>query len=736
MEADEENNENNGVVTEEEDKTTAVENHDDDDEDDEVADSVDGSIRTARSQTSSVKEAGDVEKTDDDEDVNSCDDGEATMPKSISPKKIKRRSKGSDLPQHLRYQFTKSSRFFQRHRLVMVKPIKILKKHEANLMKKGRDFQIEEMLANGLDIDARYQGGSNESGLMLALSTNNQSVIDVLINNDANVRSKDDNGKTVLMYAVAGTDTGTVKRILSRGAKSLLNKKDKEGKTALMYAAMNDKTDNAELLLRKGARVEDFDNSGMTALTHAVSKGHFELVKYLVLFRSANVNGAYSTVSGPTPMMMAANTTNLKMVEFFLENPNVKLHDTDINGMTVGMYACIGGNVKILEKLEIRGCQFDQDITDSTGMNCLMHASRNGSMDAIRWLVEHCNFKDDNVDSLSMTALMHACTGGHVEAVKYLIEHASSNLSLKDTIGMTGFLAAASEGHVPVMDTLFEMDNTVLQSSDHSGRNAAIHAAMAGHLPVLQWLTSHGVDFNKQIDVNATIPLMYAARHGQIDIVRYLLASCTNVNVKDINGLTALMHCCSNPETAIEIADILLNNGADVSLVDNLGMTVLMHAVARKCDTKFVKILIAKGCRIQHSDLTKKTVIMLAAENGDANCIKAILDASSNKTVDTSAMDRHRRNALIFAAKLGHVEAVETLIDYGLSEKNSIDCDGYTALMHAAAQGHKDIVKALLHRAVDIKQRDAGGKTATKIARDRGNLNIYWLIKRQSMLSS
>jgi ankyrin repeat protein len=63
------------------------------------------------------------------------------------------------------------------------------------------------------------------------------------------------------------------------------------------------------------------------------------------------------------------------------------------------------------------------------------------------------------------------------------------------------------------------------------------------------------------------------------------------------------------------------------------------------------------------------------------------------------------------AARGGHVEVIEVLLDFGVDVDQLEETDS-TALMYAAAQGHADAAAVLLERGADATIRYRGGQTA------------------------
>ena len=117
-----------------------------------------------------------------------------------------------------------------------------------------------------------------------------------------------------------------------------------------------------------------------------------------------------------------------------------------------------------------------------------------------------------------------------------------------------------------------------------------------------------------------------------------------------------------------------------------------------------------------------QTDLMGAAYYGDAEEIALILALPC----DIDAQDHHGFTALMFAAMMGHTEAVQCLIEHGAALELLSPSDRYTALMHAVRGGHTATVKALLQAKADpdVHQNDSTFDTPLTLAASCGFLPI------------
>ncbi len=156
-----------------------------------------------------------------------------------------------------------------------------------------------------------------------------------------------------------------------------------------------------------------------------------------------------------------------------------------------------------------------------TGQTALLHASRNGDVDAVQLLLEHT--VDLNYQCRGKSALYMAVTQGHDELAKLL--KAAGADGDPDEIQKTnnliraackGFELRIGEGYPPYPGTVRDTKNapTIIESIESGG------------------------DVNA-VDPEGYTPLMYAANLGLIENVKTLLAKGADPSRKSIHGDTA-----------------------------------------------------------------------------------------------------------------------------------------------------------------------------------------------------
>lgn len=137
-------------------------------------------------------------------------------------------------------------------------------------------------------------------------------------------------------------------------------------------------------------------------------------------------------------------------------------------------------------------------------------------------------------------------------------------------------------------------------------------------------------------------------------------------------------------------------------------------------DMNTVRQAIEGGMDVNKSDDQQRTALMLAAFNGHTPIVKLLLDEDA----DLGHRDAMGRTPLMFAATADNGETVRLLIDAGAEVNRADTNEGFTALMHAAAEGQLKVVQILLKHRADPAIQDVDGDTAFDFATRNGHTEI------------
>ena len=136
---------------------------------------------------------------------------------------------------------------------------------------KGDEDKVKELLSNGANVDAIYEGG--ETPLLIAAGEGHTEVCKILLSWGAKVNTRDDDGFTPLVVAADQCHVEVCEILLARGARVDL-KCGRNDMTPFLRAVCMGDIDICRLLMETGKiDIEDTDSNGATALNIASIEG-------------------------------------------------------------------------------------------------------------------------------------------------------------------------------------------------------------------------------------------------------------------------------------------------------------------------------------------------------------------------------------------------------------------------------------------------------------------------------
>jgi hypothetical protein len=124
------------------------------------------------------------------------------------------------------------------------------------------------------------------------------------------------------------------------------------------------------------------------------------------------------------------------------------------------------------------------------------------------------------------------------------------------------------------------------------GQTQLHHCAKNGRTTSVKRLLSiRNINVNVKDDVHGSTPLHYAAVNGHVEIARLLLQNGADVNVKSDDGFTPLHDAAFNGH--VDILHLLVENGADLEAQDSDGWRALHEAVCN-VHLPFIQELISR----------------------------------------------------------------------------------------------------------------------------------------------
>lgn len=212
-------------------------------------------------------------------------------------------------------------------------------------------------------------------------------------------------------------------------------------------------------------------------------------------------------------------------------------------------------------------------------------------------------------------------------------------------------------------------------------------------------------------DVRGQDAMMFVAASsgkGTTECLKFLVQSESDLEAKDENGWTPILHACRNnrPETV----KFLLDSNASIKARANDGKTCLMLATMEGADS-LVMTLVKSQAQVDKKDEGGWSVLFYACRDGRKDLVRWLLDHSANareKAKDGST-------PLMVAGQDGNVKIGRMLVKKGASI-NAKKISGDTALMMCLKERNEEYAKWLLEDCAEVGAKNQENITAIDIA--------------------
>jgi ankyrin repeat protein len=335
-----------------------------------------------------------------------------------------------------------------------------------------------------------------------------------------------------------------------------------------------------------------------------------------------------------------------------------------------------------------------------------------------------------------------AAMNGDVEAVRALLQE-GADVNAPQGDGMTALHWAAEAGSVEMVGMLLYAGANVEGVTRLGGYTPLHLASKAGKDRVVARLLEAGADPSAYTTTGEVTPLHFAAASGSASTVEALLDHGADVNVTEsVRGQTPLMLAAGRNRVAV--VQLLLDKDADPSILTYVVDIPALQRADREASGRRNRVLetfkeeqAPEGLGWR-PDSRQVQAAVQAAWTGEAPEVTDDDPPEDDGSYTVAVGDPEVRprsfaenvggqggfTALIHAAREGHVESAIALLDAGADIDQSSGGDRSSPLLIATINGHFDLAMLLIERGADPNLASDAGAAPLFAA-----LNVYWAPK-------
>lgn len=426
--------------------------------------------------------------------------------------------------------------------------------------------------------------------------------------NDGNQALSEGKFREAIQYYQQAIQNGAEESVLSSNIEECSEKlrmeiEERAKKADIWKAVENDDVDLIEFYIEQGADINQTDDSpDQKTLLHIAAEHDSYKTVELLLQKGAYVDtitkefddenpfsaGGYSE----TALITAVNRRSINVAKLLIEY-GADIEATDNLDFTPILMAAFRADFEMLKFLLEKGANII--VHDKYGHSLLREA-----------VADHTGQNRENID-----------------IVRLLVEHGVE-------IDEDSISHAVENNYLKILDLLLR------NCSDNSLLSRALRRAILGkRLDLVKLLIRFGADVKGEEGTET--PLMLAVRTTK-EIVRLLLENGADPNSgRDSSGETALHNLAHyNDQEKIEMAEMLIENGADIEAKHKWEATPLYEAGDRK-NKEFMEMLLKHRANINATNRFGKTILDEYCDsygNYDANdeFVKFLLSHGAVKT--------------------------------------------------------------------------------------------------------
>jgi ankyrin repeat protein len=553
----------------------------------------------------------------------------------------------------------------------------------ANAAMKGDLAAVKALVREGADVNAAR--GDGMSALHWAAERGNADIAGVLIYAGANVSAVTRIGQYTPLHVAARAGSAAVVDQLIKGGAVVDARAVPSGATPLHLAATSGAAAVITRLLDAGADKNAREAEwGQTPLMFAAAVNRVEAIKVLMA-RGADpdITTTFIDVPQRNALDRAASQRQAKVLESMGVGPERMPTASQMQAaVQASRDVFLSGKIPPPEKEDTensgRGQNFNPEeinppVQTKGGLTALLHASRQGHLDAARALIEGGADINKTGAGDGTSPLLMAVINGQFDMAMMLIDG-----------GADPNIAAKGNGVTPLWAAL----NTQWQPRTRFPQPQEMERQKATYLDVMKSMLDKGADPNGRIKSHPWYMV-------------YTGCGNRNCGLADTSGSTAFWRAAYSVD--VEAMKLLVSYGADPNIATMAPPVPIRRGGANAPPPG------AGGAIMPTAREGQERYTAPPIPPGGPGALP-IHAAAGVEYGEGFAGNAHRH------APDGWMPAMKYLVEVLGADVNARDNDGYTPLHHAAARGDNDMILYLVSKGADVKAVARSGQTTADMA--------------------
>ena len=295
------------------------------------------------------------------------------------------------------------------------------------------------------------------------------------------------------------------------------------------------------------------------------------------------------------------------------------------------------------------------------------------------------NHDDGKVGPLLFSAIQ----AGNAEMVEFLLKQgADPNIANANT--NTALIKLTREREDLDILNLLVSYGADVNKTNSSKSTPLMYAINRNYMPTAVRLLELGAECLKPNDqIPPLTPILLAAGMNHVGVLEGLLSRGADVNSVNSNGTSVLLMAL-NQKAYPGVLETLLKYGADIHKRDHNQTSALMKVI-KNGNLHNMNVLLKAGAKKDEVNSVGRGILYYAIESKSLEVLKAVADIEG---IDINQKDNYNTTPLIRAAQYGDVNMVKYLVDRG-ADVSVVDTTGYTALKYAEDAKAEEVIAYL-----------------------------------------